>query len=282
MNLLNTITALLLSFAQALMAWLNLPGPLMNRTIDLDKFTLTWSDEFDGDRLDRAKWSLRAWGAYPQPRCDGYWCYETAKVEDGKLHIASVYAEDGIAGGPAGYYTTGLHTSGLFDQKFGYFEARCQLPEGYGLWSAFWLQSENVSNEDGSGRDGTEIDIYESFYSKQCWPKRDSVSSNLHWDGYGDAHRAAPVGWWHVKKPYDTFHTYGLEWNENEYIFYIDGRESGRSTAGGVCQTELFLILSVEHVFQSWLKEDIRRNKPGEMTDFVVDYVRVYQYKNSV
>jgi len=38
------------------------------------------------------------------------------------------------------------------------------------------------------------------------------------------------------------------------------------------------LILSVEHEFGGWAV-DIRKNKPGEITDFVVDYVRAYQYK---
>ena len=131
---------------------------------------------------------------------------------------------------------------------------------------------------DGTGRDGTEIDIYEGAYYKDGWPKRDSVSSNLHYDGYGDAHRSTGVGRWFVEKPYDTFHTYGLEWNEREYIFYIDGVETGRSSFGGVSQNPQWLILSVEHEFGGWAG-DIRENAPGGMTDFVVDYVRVYQYK---
>ena len=38
------------------------------------------------------------------------------------------------------------------------------------------------------------------------------------------------------------------------------------------------LSISVEHEFGGWAG-DIRRNKPGEMMDFVVNYVRVYQYK---
>jgi len=38
------------------------------------------------------------------------------------------------------------------------------------------------------------------------------------------------------------------------------------------------LNLSVEHEFGGWAV-DIRKNKPGEITDFVVDYVRAYQYK---
>jgi len=280
----NRIAAWLLSALNALLLWMNIPVIPAGQRVDLDKFELVWSDEFDGNTLDRSKWSLRAFGQYPAPRVDGYWCYETANVYGGMLHIASVYAQDGIAGGPAGYYSSGLHTQGAFYQAFGYFEVRAMLPKGDGLWSAFWLQSENIAHVDGSGRDGTEVDIYESFYYTQRWPKKNSISSALYYDydSSGGAFQAQghTVCWGQVKKPYDTFHTYGVEWNADEYIFYIDGVEYGRSTLGGVCQTELFLLLSVEHTFNAWWGGDIRSNRPGDMTDFVVDYVRVYQYKN--
>ncbi|MDR2687297.1 MAG: glycoside hydrolase family 16 protein [Oscillospiraceae bacterium] len=281
MKLLNLLTALVLCAAQAMPGWLGLDLPKLpkGQTLDLGKFTPTWSDEFDGGSLDRETWGLRAFGEYPAPRVDGYWCYETAQVRDGMLHISSVYSGEGLAGGPAGYYTSGLDTSGSFRQAFGYFEVRAMLPKGAGLWSAFWLQSDQVGHVDGSGRDGTEVDVYESFYYTMRWPKRDSVGANLHYDGYGDAHQGQNVGWGYVERPYDTFHTYGVEWNEREYIFYIDGREYGRSSFGGVCQTELYPILSVEHSFNPWFGGDVRDNKPGDMTDFVVDYVRAYQYK---
>jgi len=142
--------------------------------------------------------------------------------------------------------------------------------------------AEMVRKADGSGHSGTEMDIFEGPYYRCRLPLfKNAVSTNLHYDGYGKAHRMKNVGKFRVKDPYDTFHTYGLEWNENEYIFYIDGVEAGRSSFGGVSRAPQFLILSVEHNLgglSGW-PGDIRKNKPGEMTDFVIDYVRVYQYK---
>jgi len=280
------IISLLLCAINAIFGWVGLPAfPAAARTLNLDKFALVWSDEFDGDSLDLDVWGWNApvWGGeYDEPHRhnDGYWCLDMAQVRDGELHIKSAFLEDGLRGLPAGYYTAGLDTSKAVRQKYGYFEARCKLPKGQGLWSAFWLCSEQVWNgaPDGSGQDGTEIDIYESAYYKDCWPLKNSVSSALHYDGYGDAHRTQDVGRWFVEKPYDSFHTYGLEWNEDGYIFYIDGRETGRSSFGGVCRSELYLLLTVEHEFGTVWSGDIRENAPGEITDFVVDYVRVYQY----
>jgi len=275
----------LLSGINAFLLWAQLPQLPGGQRLDLGKFTLTWQDEFDGDGLDLEKWRGHFWGVpddegqnKAHKRRDGYWAMDMARVENGKLRIPSVYSEEGMAGGPAGYYSLGIDTRGLFSQKFGYFEARCKLPKGQGLWSAFWMMPEAFGSEPDDGRTGAEVDVYESAYWGNSWPKRNSVSSAIHYGGYGDNLRSTGVGRWFVSRPYDSFHTYGVEWNEDEYIFYIDGRETGRSSFGGVCQNELYLLLSVEHQFGGWAG-DIRENKPRDMTDFVIDYVRVYQYK---
>jgi len=272
----------LLCGINAILVWTKLPPLPGGPKLDLDRFELTWSDEFCGDALDLEKWNGHGFrNDVAHKRRDGYWAMDVARVENGRLHIPSVYLEEGAAGGPAGYYSLGIDTRGLFSQKFGYFEARCILPKGVGLWSAFWMMPEAFGTTPGDGQTGAEVDIYESAYWGEPWPKRNSVSSAIHYGGYGENLRSAGVGRWFVSRPYGSFHTYGVEWNENEYIFYIDGRETGRSDFGGVCQNELYLLLSVEHQFGGWAG-DIRENKPCELTDFVIDYVRVYQYKELV
>jgi len=286
---------------------LRLPKTPKGQPLDPSKFQLTWSDEFGGTELDREKWRLFQ-NHHP------YWSLDLARVENGQLHIATRYAEEGMrlhipekyaekvfsqempdgyraypdegyVHCPPGWYSLGLTTDDSFRQKFGYFETRCKLPKGFGLWSAFWMTNEDVFNEDGSGRDGTEIDVFEApYYWKRLPLLKNEITSNLHYDGYGKAWRHRNVGRFRVKDPYDAFHTYGLEWNEHEYIFYIDGVETARSSFGGVCQNEVFLHLSVEKEtrgLQRWgWAGDINRNKPEDMTDFVVDYVRAYQYKD--
>ena len=272
-------------------AWLRgearIPHRPKGQRLDLSRFELTWSDEFEGDSLDRNTWPGHLHGQANfsegvQKRRDGYWCLDMAKVEGGMLHIPTAYYPEGMSGGPPGWYALGIDTRQSFRQKYGYFEARCKLPKGKGLWAAFWMFAEGVSRVDGSGRSGTEIDIFESPYHRRHLPLfKNAVSTNLHYDGYGRDHRMRNVGKFRVEDPYDSFHTYGMEWNEREYIFYIDGVEAGRSSFGGVSQTEQFLILSAEHNqggFDGW-PGDIRKNKPGEITDFVIDYVRAYQYK---
>ena len=72
-----------------------------------------------------------------------------------------------------------------------------------------------------------------------------------------------------------------VEWNEDEYIFYINGVETGRSSFGGVSKVPEYLLLTVEvggsggRAGSSWAGKAPARD--AETTDFIVDYVRVYQ-----
>lgn len=269
----------------SLLAWQvkNPTYPNKYVTVDMSKFELTFSDEFDGE-LDRSIWSGHyTYGDASEIRKGSYWNSRLAYTEDGNLIIPVKYLADGMGGTGAGWYTAGIDTSDReqgatgFSQKFGYFECRCILPKGADLWSAFWMMNENVGNVDGSGRDGTEVDIMESAYYGRK-PRNNVVYSNLHYDGYEEAHKWKTVARVYVKgNPYEEFNTYGVEWNENEYIFYINGMEYARSNFGGVCQNPLYLILSVELSGDDAVASG--RDANAEETQFTVDYVRAYQYK---
>jgi len=106
-------------------------------------------------------------------------------------------------------------------------------------------------------------------------------------DGYDDASQGTTIGKYRVAGDiYDEFHTYGVEWNENIYIFYVDGVETGRTSFGGVSRNPEWLILSVEVSGSGGVAGGdnhgtgvISKNKKWP-ANFVVDYVRAYQYKD--
>ena len=285
--------ALILTPVYMLFALIGLPTPPRGPALDWSKFdeTPTWADEFDGASLDPAKWRSchGFWGT--SVRRGGYWNMDMIEVKDGCLYINTDYMPEGIDGGPPGYYSSAIDTDGLFEQAYGYFEVRCKLPRGAGHWAAFWLMSEGVATVDGSGRDGTEIDVFESpnYWLRWVPLYGDCVTSNIHYDGYGDGHKKKNICRTSVPgNPYDEFHTYGLEWNEDEYIIYVDGMECGRSSFGGTPRVPEFLLLSVE--------VDSRKGEwtgvpgvswAGNITwcktlpsAFIIDYVRAYQYKS--
>ena len=243
------------------------------------EYVLTWSDEFDGENIDAGKWdkpenNRRNNSEGP----DGWWLKEDSYLDGNGNLVIRVRKIDNRNddNDPYDYSTGAIRTKGHFQQKYGKFEIRCQLPEQAGWWVAFWLHSPSVGNVNNSGEDGTEIDIFEGF----GWT--DTLNFALHWDGYGADHKSEGY-----KKTIDGirdgFHTYTLEWTEEEYVFLVDNAEVWRTTAGGVSKVPAYVKITGELSTESWAINENWSNDPemAEYPDyFIVDYVRVYQDKS--
>ncbi len=216
---------------------------------------LAWHDEFDGTTLDESKWDV------PEGKRRDAWWSRKAIALDGKGHLAIRTLKEG-----GKYYDGCVRTKGKFEHVFGYYVARIRLQKQPGHWSAFWMFGSGVTKIGHGGMDGTEIDIMEKPWLD------DRVQHALHWDGYGKAHRSkGNVA--RVPGVVKGWHTFGLLWTPDEYVFYVDGKATWRTKAGGVCQMPLYLKLSDEAQFKGWAG-DIREAKLPD--EFLVDYVRVY------
>ena len=251
-------------------------------SIDMSRFSLVWSDEFDHG-FDTSIWQGHyVYGANDTQLRDTAWWNrdQVSFTEDGCLKLTVEYKEDGPKG--AGYYSYGMETNPNknysgdhtgYEQLYGYFEIRCILPEGAGLNPAFWLLTDGMWADDTDGGvTGAEIDVFETPTDYDSGSRYfGSVYHTVHVDAYGDAHQKEIQGWFYANDPYHTFNTYGVEWNENEYIFYVNGIETARTSFGGVCRVPLYLIISVG------VDEKVAGNTylPASM---LVDYVRCYQY----
>ncbi|MDR1734038.1 MAG: glycoside hydrolase family 16 protein [Oscillospiraceae bacterium] len=257
-------------------------------------YQLVWSDDFDGDALDRTKWDGHNFTDGRSIRRNGeeYWNMQMASVKDGNLHIALKYFADGLDGGGAGWYSAGLSTNGRYMPTYGYYEIRAILPDGNGTLPAFWLQSNAMGNVDGSGRDGSEIDIMECASAHKPWPYKPTILNTIHFDGYGDGHQEKSGGFTYIPgNPFKEYHTYGLLWTPTEYVFYTDGIETWRTDFGGVSQNPEYLILSLHAKTDTghnpngnlagWCGHVAADGKMKQPTDFIVDYVRVYQLRES-
>ena len=252
-------------------------------TIDMSRFELVWEDEFDNG-FDTTKWQGHyVYGATDtQPRDTAYWNRDQVSfTDDGCMKITVEYKEDGPAG--PNYYSYGMETNPNkhydkgyegYEQTYGYFEISCILPKGKGINPAFWLLTDGMwdDNTDG-GITGAEVDVLETNTKYDPLdPTFNSVYHTIHVDSYEEEHKAEIAGLFYANNPYEEFNTYGVEWNSEEYIFYINGIETARTSFGGVCEVPLYLIISVG------VDENIADNEflPASM---VVDYVRCYQYK---
>jgi len=216
---------------------------------------LVWHDEFDGTKLDETKWDV------PEYKRRDVWWSRKAVALDGKGHLVISMLKEGDK-----YYDGCARTKGKFEHTFGYYVARIRLQKQPGHWSAFWMFGDGVGKIGNGGMDGTEIDIMEKPWLD------DRVQHALHWDGYGKAHRSKG----HVPRVpgvMQGWHTFSLLWTPDEYVFYVDGKETWRTKAGGVCQRPLYLKLSDEAQFKGWAG-DVRKAKLPDA--FLTDYVRVY------
>ncbi|MFT3789427.1 MAG: glycoside hydrolase family 16 protein [Tepidisphaeraceae bacterium] len=232
-----------------------------------DRYKLVWHDEFDGDTIDRAKWtSGLPWKGKEDYHWhnDSYLSYITDDdviVRDGQLHLTC--RKTPIKGLTRTFdYTEGMiHTAKTYQFRYGYAEIRAKAPHeaGKGMWPAFWTLAE--------GKWPPEFDIIEIWTAD---PKIHQGYCSA-WDGKGhttwDSHHA------NVAMP--GYHTYGMEWGPGYAIFNLDGVVTKRVHGPHVTSDPQYLILNSGVVSGKGSKPlDANTAFPNS---FDVDYCRVYQ-----
>ena len=250
---------------------------------------LIFSEDFDGTSLDNTKWNL----IYEENNRQGRssWRDDMVSVSDGYLHIK--FKRDAELGATRSddpkiadnwIRAGGIRTRSkdwtkiLFQNTFGYYEARIKFLKISGTWGAFWLMSPTVDKDlTNGGEEGTEIDIVETIDN----PKG-GFNAALHWNGYGAAHKSATSEEKYKSVSvniYDGgFHTFALHWKPTEYIFYVDDHVFWRVDGGsnsnnsGINQTPNYIKLTVESA--PWAGDIPAGFTEAEM---LVDYVRVYK-----
>ena len=107
--------------------------------------------------------------------------------------------------------------------SYGKVEMRAKLPTGYWIWPALWMMGVN-----GAWPQCGEIDIMELVGGG----KEDSkLYGTLHWTAdYEESGRHFVKGVEFYNKNNvslgDDYHTYGLEWEQNQLRIYFDGMQS--------------------------------------------------------
>ena len=256
------------------------------------KWKLVWNDEFDGIELDRTKWDFRLHLLHTRykPFTD------EGAVLDGKgcLHL-NLLKKDGQYCSPhlqTGYNFMDRPGKIFYEQfgekneqltwpiaklqkpkfmhKYGYYEIRCKLPKQEGWHCGFWLQSPIIGATLDPRECGVEVDIMENF------TRNDMISHNNHWGGYADDHQHIGSGDIKLDPTPDGFHVFGLEWNEKEYVYYVDGKETWR-VSEPVSQREQFIMVTTECMcYRSSDQPDEILKKAVLPDAFIVDYVRVF------
>lgn len=258
--------------------WLGLSGCQTDdlKQAPVEAWQLTFSDTFDGvGRPDRAKWQSENKNRRDNPTGpDGWWDESYAKLDgEGNLILTVDRIKNRNRDDDPYDFAVGMvSTKGLFEQRYGKFEARARLPRETGWWAAFWLFSAEAAEIGDGGRDGSEIDIMEGFGRVDC------LHHAVHWDG------RAKIKPFEEKKHNwpglsEGFHTYAVEWSPTEYVFFVDGIETWRTSAGGVSQVPTYIKLTGEISTMAWAVTELWAgpiNPEAYPDSFVIDYVKVW------
>lgn len=235
-----------------------------------DGWELVWHDEFDGDTIDRSNWTFDigagGWG-------NGEAQYYTDRPEN-------AYTEDGMLVIEArqerfeeSYYTSArLKSEGLQEFQYGRMEARLRVPAGRGLWPAFWMLGSNFRTV--GWPDSGEIDIMEYIGREP-----DLIFGTIYGPGYSGA---LGLSKWNRQEfnIADDFHTYAIEWDENQITWFFDGEAYNTYTREDVGTRDwpfdqpFFFILNLALGGQLPGPIGLDTEFPAR---YLVDYVRVYQ-----
>jgi beta-glucanase (GH16 family) len=254
---------------------------LASENVGAPRWTLTWSDEFDGPANsipDRSKWIYDiGGGGWGNNELEYYTSRSQNAYLDGKGHLIIKAIKEtytGAEGVTRNYTSARLLTKGKFDQKYGRFEARIRLPAGRGIWPAFWMLGKDI---DGVGWPNCgEIDIMENI------GKEPSINhGSLHGPGYSGGDSLSRIYTLPGKKRFSgAFHTFAIEWEANEVRFYVDGVLYHTKAPADLPAGKRWVF---DHPFFILLNVAVGGSFPGSPDQtiswpqmMVVDYVRAY------
>jgi beta-glucanase (GH16 family) len=193
-------------------------SPVARKTFvpDIPSGTLVWSDEFSNTTGANAQpnpaiWAYDKgggwWNNEKETYCDWGSNNSPCKASspngyvgtDGYLHIVAQQQSIGV------YTSARLKTEGLLSIWYGRVEARIKLPEGQGLWPAFWLLRCL-----GCG----EMDVMEHVNAEDSiWGALHMTNGELKQEFPGSTGQRFSASDWHV---------YGMIWKKGSILYYVD------------------------------------------------------------
>jgi len=244
--------------------------------VDLTAYDMIFNDEFDGSQLDASKWNTAyQWGAdliindedqyYVDTQNNPEFGYDPFQFDGDALTItASRTPSDLLAAANNQPFLSGVLTSAAkFNLTYGYVEARVQLPQGSGTWPAFWMLSSEYKDLKP-----------QLFIMEHDGGRAGSVFMNYNYHDADDNLRSP--GQWEVAVDglSSGYHTFGVEWNAEEFLFYVDGVPRYRIVGANVSAQNMYLIANLAMGGVWTGPTDDNTPLPAE---YKIDYIRAYR-----
>ncbi|MBN2619189.1 MAG: family 16 glycosylhydrolase [Spirochaetales bacterium] len=248
--------------------------------VDRSEFNwqLVWSDEFDTKEIDNSKWNfIEGAGGYGNNELQYYsGREENARIKNGKLVIEA--RKEDYKDSP--YTSAKLTTQGKGDWTYGRYEIRAKLPEGQGIWPAFWMMPSDYSVY-GQWPSCGEIDIVEVLGHET-----EKTYGTLH---YGNPHKYTGTSYTLENGSFSSdYHVFALEWLPGEIRWYVDGilyqtQNEWFSNPENIDENITYPA-PFDRDFYLQLNLAVGGNWPGYPDDstkfpqqLIIDWIRVYQ-----
>ena len=257
--------------------FINIPETGYSTPDSYPDMQLLWSDEFNGTEMNSSLWTfdngdgcpnLCGWGNNELE----YYRPENTRLIDGVLAIEA--KEENFEG--ADYTSSKLITQGKMSFRYGRIDIRAVLPEGQGIWPAFWLLPED--NVFGGWAASGEIDIME-----MVGHDAETIHGTIHYGGEWPNNQFSGTGYTLESGIFkDEWHVFSLIWNENLLEWYVDDqlfytRQPSDLGTTWPFNEDFYFIMNLA-VGGNW------PGPPNSETIFpqrlLVDYVRVFQETN--
>ena len=232
-------------------------------------YNLVWEENFTNKILDTNKWNIEirdpGWvnnelQAYTNES-------KNLSISNNNLVIKTIKEKYKNAD-----YTSGrINTQGKANWKYGRFEIRAKIPKTKGVWPAIWLLSETISDE-GWPKCG-EIDIMEHINNE------DIIYGTVHSEEYNHMTDTQIGGNIEVKDLDSKFHTFGIEWNQDALVWFVDDKIYHRVDKINYFKSEwpfdknYFLIIN-QAIGGFWPGDPDKNFKSSE---FIIDWIKIYQ-----
>ncbi|MFT5893981.1 MAG: beta-glucanase (GH16 family) [bacterium] len=272
---------------------------LSNTAYFMDKFTMVFEDEFDGTDIDPARWNTSLlWGDetiingeqqyFVDTQSGSAPAYQPFKLENSVLTIEAIRTPDAMMStlpevcsqaGPSGndqcaFLSGALSSHDKFNMTYGYVEGRMKTSGTSGALSSFYLYHRYPG--EGVNLHAPEIDIVE-YLGENPFGDEDAFQTYHFADVNTGEIRSAPT--MEHKNPSgdlysDEFHTYGVLWEPQLVIWYIDGVEIKRLSGPQVSRQGMNIVTYLV-AGSGWAPTpDINGNFPIQ---YQVDYIRAFQ-----
>jgi beta-glucanase (GH16 family) len=238
-------------------------------------WNLVWSDEFNGPAgtaVDSSKWTFDVGGTgWGNSELEYYTSGTNNAAMDGAGNLV-ITAKKESQGGMS-YTSARIKTQGIAAWTYGRVEGRIKIPQGQGLWPAFWLLGNDITTNPWPACG--EIDVMENIGKEPS-----IIHGTIHGPGYSGG--SGPTAQITLSTPVaSAFHVFAIEWEQNVIRWYVDDTLYSTKTpsnipsgATWVYAHPFFIILNVA-VGGGW------PGNPDSTTVFpqqmLVDYVRVCQ-----